>query len=260
MPFDERVFRRAQPPLARARASLFPCFATLAFPFRPEVVSNACLKINQSFEILEGIVRPRFAFLSRFAVKFVEVAGAGLASAACAYVFGQIERPQPPAAPVVQMAPASVERARMTQNDYPLLGETARKETDRPESAAAVPTPVAAPKLARSTQAASPRRNQKSEQGPLAETKARSGEPLALSSSRVASNAEPHAAPNAPGQSFQAPVGYEGSAASNSGEEEQPLLARLKQIPSWFLPENDRIFGELPRPPMPVGEFLQSSM
>jgi hypothetical protein len=214
------------------------------------------LKINQSFEILEGIVRPRFAFLSRFAVKFVEVAGAGLASAACAYVFGQIERPQPPAAPVVQMAPASVERARMTQNDYPLLGETARKETDRPESAAAVPTPVAAPKLARSTQAASPRRNQKSEQGPLAETKARSGEPLALSSSRVASNAPS----NAPGQSVRTPVGYEGSAAPNSGEEEQPLLARLKQIPSWFLPENDRIFGELPRPPMPVGEFLQSSM
>src|SRR5262245_23366679 len=35
----------------RARASLFPCFATLAFPFRPEVVSNACLKISQSFEI-----------------------------------------------------------------------------------------------------------------------------------------------------------------------------------------------------------------
>jgi len=26
------------------------------------------------------------------------------------------------------------------------------------------------------------------------------------------------------------------------------------------LPENDRIFSELPRPPMPVGEFLQSSM
>jgi hypothetical protein len=215
------------------------------------------LKINQSFEILEGIVRPRFAFLSRFAVKFVEVAGAGLASAACAYVFGQIERPQPPAAPVVQMAPLSVERARMTENDYPLLGETARKETDsQPETAAAVPTPVAAPKLARSTQAASPRRNQKSEQGPLAETKARSGEPLALLSSRVASNAPP----NAPGQSVRTPVRYEGSAAPNSGEEEQPLLARLKQIPSWFLPENDRIFGELPRPPMPVGEFLQSSM
>jgi hypothetical protein len=212
----------------------------------------------------EGIVRTRFTFLSRFAVKFVEVAGAGLASAACAYVFGQIERPQPPAAPVVQVAPATVERARMARDDRPLLGETGRKETDsqresaasQPESAAATPTTVSAPKLAKLTQPASPRRNQKSEQVPLAETKARSGEPLAISPSSVASNA----APKASGQSVRAPAGYEGSAASNSGEEDRPLLARLKQIPSWFLPENDRIFGELPRPPMPVGEFLQSSM
>jgi hypothetical protein len=212
----------------------------------------------------EGIVRTRFTFLSRFAVKFVEVAGAGLASAACAYVFGQIERPQPPAVPVVQVAPVSAERARMARDDRPLLGETGRKETDsqpesaasQPESAAAPPTTVSAPRLAKLTQPASPRRNQKSEQVPLAETKARSGEPLAISSSSAASNA----APKASGQSVRAPAGYEGSAASNSGEEDRPLLARLKQIPSWFLPENDRIFSELPRPPMPVGEFLQSSM
>jgi hypothetical protein len=210
----------------------------------------------------EGIVRTKFTFLSKFAVKFVEVAGAGLASAACAYVFGQIERPQPPAAPVVQVAPATAERARMARDDRPLLGETARKETDsQPESAASQPesaaaTPTTAPKLAKLTQPASPRRNQKSEQVLLAETKARSGEPLAISPSSVAANA----APKASGQSVRAPAGYEGSAASNSGEEDGPLLARLKQIPSWFLPENDRIFGELPRPPMPVGEFLQSSM
>jgi len=202
-------------------------------------------------------VRTRFTFLSRFAVKFVEVAGAGLASAACAYVFGQIERPQPPAVPVVQVAPASAERARMARDDRPLLGETGRKETDsQPESAAATPTTISAPRLAKLTQPASPRRNQKSEEVPLAETKARSGEPLAISPSSAASNA----APKASGQSVRAPAGYEGSAPSNSGEEDRPLLARLKQIPSWFLPENDRIFGELPRPPMPVGEFLQSSM
>jgi len=204
----------------------------------------------------EGIVRTK-SFLSRFVVKFVEVAGAGIASAACAYIFGQIERPQPPSAPVVQIAPASVERARMTQNDHPLVGETARTETEnKPENVAATPTAVSAPKLAQPAQAALPRRNQKSEQGPLAEAKARSGEPLAISPSRVASNSAPKAA----GQSVQAPVGYGGAVASNSGEEERPLLARLRQIPSWFLPENDRIFGELPRPPMPVGEFLQSSM
>jgi hypothetical protein len=205
----------------------------------------------------EGIVGTRFTFLSRFAVKFVEVAGAGLASAVCAYVFGQIERPKPPAAPVVQVAPAIAERAPMARDDRPLVGETARKETEsQPESAAATPTPVSAPKLAKLTQPASPRRNQKSEQVPLAETRARSGEPLAISASSVASNAAPKAA----GQSVRAAAGYEGSAASNSGEEDGPLLARLKQIPSWFMPENDRIFGELPRPPMPVGEFLQSSM
>jgi hypothetical protein len=210
----------------------------------------------------EGIVRIRFTFLSKFAVKFVEVAGAGLASAACAYVFGQIERPQPPAAPVVQVAPVSAERARMARDDRPLLGETARKETDsqpesaasQPESAAATPTTVSAPKLAKLTQPASPRRNQKPEQ--VAEAKARSGEPLAISPSSAASNAVPKAS----GQSVRAAAGYEGSSPSNGGEEDGPLLARLKQIPSWFLPENDRIFGELPRPPMPVGEFLQSSM
>jgi hypothetical protein len=200
----------------------------------------------------EGIVRTRFAFLSRFAAKFIEVAGAGLASALCAYFLGQIERPPPASATVVQMSPVNAERTRMARDDHPRLGEIPRKETDsQPESTAAAPTAVSAPKLAKPAQAALPRRNQKPEQGPLAEVKAHSGESLAISPSRVASNSAPQAA---------APAGYDGALASNSGEAERPLLARLKQIPSWFLPENDRIFGELPRPPMPVGEFLQSSM
>jgi hypothetical protein len=201
-------------------------------------------------------VRTRFTFLSRFAAKFIEVAGAGLASALCAYFLGQIERPPAASATVVQMSPVNAEHTRMVRDDHPRLGEIARKETDSQPDSAAAATAVSAPKLAKPAQAALPRRNQKSEQGPLAEVKARSGEPLAISPSRVASNS----APKAVGQSLQAPVGYDGALASNSGEEERPLLARLKQIPSWFLPENDRIFGELPRPPMPVGEFLQSSM
>lgn len=202
-------------------------------------------------------MQTRFTFLSRFAAKFIEVAGAGLASALCAYFFGQIERPPPAPATVVQMSPVNAEHTRMVRNDDPLLGESARTETEgQPESAAATPTTASAPKLAKPAQPVPPRRNQKSEQGPLAEVKARSGEPLAISPSRVASNSAAKAA----GQSVQAPVGYGGAPASNSGEEERPLLARLKQIPSWFLPENDRIFSELPRPPMPVGEFLQSAM
>jgi hypothetical protein len=34
----------------------------------------------------------------------------------------------------------------------------------------------------------------------------------------------------------------------------------LVVVPAWFLPENDRLFGDLPRPPMPVGESLRSAM
>jgi len=167
----------------------------------------------------EGIVRTRFTFLSRFAAKFIEVAGAGLASALCAYFLGQIERPPPPPATVVQMSPVNAERTRMARDDHPRLGESARTETEgQPESVAATPATASAPKLAKPAQAALPRRNQRSEQGPLAEAKAPSGEPLAISPSRVASNSAPKAA----GQSVQAPAGYDGVLASNSGEEERP--------------------------------------
>src|SRR5262249_6074183 len=91
-------------------------------------------------------------------------------------------------------------------------------------------------------------------------SRARSQRPRRAGASRSRSRVAANSAPKTAGPSVQAPVGYGGSVAVNSGEDERPLLARLKQIPSWFLPENDRIFSELPRPPMPVGEFLQSSM
>src|SRR5262249_45399233 len=229
---------RDRHPIDRTRASLFPCFATLAFSFCREVVSNKCLKINRPFEI-GGDRANKICFSVQVRCQVHRGRGGGLASALCAYFFGQIERPPPPPATVVQMAPVNAEHARMARNDESLLGESARTETEsQPESVGATPATGSAPKLAKPVQAAPPRRNQRSEQGPLAETKARWGEPLAISPSRVASNSAPKTA----GPSVQAPVGYGGSVAVNSGEDERPLLARLKQIPSWFLPENDRIF------------------
>jgi hypothetical protein len=204
----------------------------------------------------EGIVRTRFAFLSRFAVKFIEVVGAGLASALCAYFLGHIERPPAPASAVVTVSSANAGGTRMARDDHALLAEVVQKEPEsQPQSVAAAPTTVSAPKSAKPAPLALARR-QKSDQGSLAETKARSAEPLPIQPHSLASSAAPKMA----GQSVQAPVGLDGPAASNSGEEERPLLARLKQIPSWFLPENDRVFGELPRPPMPVGEFVHSAM
>jgi hypothetical protein len=55
----------------------------------------------------------------------------------------------------------------------------------------------------------------------------------------------------------QPPTGGDQAKVGNGGEEERPLVAR---VTSWFLPENERIFGDLPRPPMPVGDSLRSAM
>jgi hypothetical protein len=206
-------------------------------------------------------VQSRFSFLSRFLVKFIEVAGAGLASAVCAYFLGQIgERPLPPP-PIVHVSPANDDTIRMARDDHALLAELVRKEAEnqkKPENAAAAPTTVSAPKLAKPAPAAQPRRNQKPEQAALGEAKPRATEPLPIQPPMAASNSTAKAA----GQNAEPPLGREAPAASGSagGEEERPLLARLKQVPSWFLPENDRLFGDLPRPPMPVGEFLRSAM
>lgn len=207
----------------------------------------------------------RFAFLSRFGVKFVEVAGAGLASAACAYFLGLVGQQPPPAPPpaIVQVVP-SEDAMRMARDDHALLAALVRKESEgrkdsesrkdgeshvKPEAAAA----AAAPKPAKPPQAAQARRSQKSEQAAASES-----QPLAIQPPVAAANSAPKPAVQSP----MPLLGRDGFAttAPSAGEEERPLLARLRQIPSWFAPENERVFGNVPRPPMPVGEFLPSAM
>jgi len=206
-------------------------------------------EIKQAFES-EGIVK---SFARKFAVKFIEMAGAGLASALCAYVLGQIERaPAPTPMPaVVYISPANVDTALREDHTRPAAIARTDAET-QPEAAASAPA-ATAPKAVKPAAAAQARRNQKPEPGAGAETKGGSGEPLAIQPAAVAANSAKPAAPGA-----QAADGRD--EGWSSGEEDRPLLARLKQIPSWFLPENDRIFGDLPRPPMPVGESLRSAM
>jgi hypothetical protein len=216
----------------------------------------------------------RFAFLSRFGVKFVEVAGAGLASAACAYCLGLVGQ-QPPAPPpaIVQVVP-SEDAMRMARDDHALLAALVRKETEgrkdaegrknaegrkdsesqaKPEASAPA---VATAKPAKPPQLAQARRSQKPEQAAASEPQPR--EPLAIQPPLAAANAAPKPAVQSP----MPLLGRDGFAttAPSAGEEERPLLARLRQIPSWFLPENERVFGNVPRPPMPVGEFLPSAM
>jgi hypothetical protein len=111
----------------------------------------------------------------------------------------------------------------------------------------------AAAKAAKPPSSATTLRNQKSEQGARSEPKARNGEPLAIKPVAVASNS----ASKGPEQTVQPPAGGDQAGAWNGGGEERPLFARLT---SWFLPENERIFGDLPRPPVPVGDSLRSAM
>ena len=196
------------------------------------------------------------SFIRKFAVKFIEVAGAGLASALCAYIFGQIERaPAPTPMPaVVYISPANVDTA--LREDHARAAAIARANAETPPEAAASAPAAAEPKAVKPAAVAQARRNQKPEPGAGAETKARGGEPLAIQPAAVAANSALKAAAPA----AQAAAGRDEAEDWSSGEEDRPLLARLRQIPSWFLPENDRIFGDLPRPPMPVGDSLRSAM
>jgi hypothetical protein len=216
-------------------------------------------------------VSGRFAFLSRFGVKFVEVAGAGLASAACAYFLGLVGQ-QPPAPPAIVQVVPSEDAMRMARDDHALLAALVRKETEgrkdtenrkdvesrKDTESQAKPEAAAAPKPAKPPQAAQARRSQKPEQAAASEPQPRASEPSAIQPPVAAANAAPKPAAQSP----MPLLGREGFAttAPSAGEEERPLVARLRQIPSWFAPENERVFGNVPRPPMPVGEFLPSAM
>jgi hypothetical protein len=202
----------------------------------------------------------KFAFLSRFGMKFVEVGGAGIASALCAYCLGQLGQPSapPPAPPIVQVlpaSPASEDALRMARDDHALLAALVRKETEsqsKAEGAAETPAPTAVTKPAKSAQAEPARRSPKPPQAAQVETQPRAAEPLPIQPPIAAAVSAPKPATPA----SEALPARDGFAAANTGEEDRPLLVRLRQIPSWFLPDNDRVFGEVPRPPMPIGELL----
>ena len=235
-----------------------------------------------------GIVQPQPTFLSRFCVKFLEVAGAGLASAACAYVLGQTGALQPAPSPTAvaqvaavsqvspaQMSPAQVtpapaaaaneETARMAREDHALLMELARKKDAPPKpEAAPAPQAAAAPKAPKPVAVAQqPRRVQKPEQ--VVEARPRAAEPLPILPSTTVAGGTPRilstpTVPMVPPPAADAALPRDPSAAPapNAAEADRPLFARLKLVPSW-LPSsnertndrpvtNDRPLADVPRP------------
>jgi hypothetical protein len=149
----------------------------------------------------------------------------------------------------------------MARDDHALLTALVRKEAEsqkKPEAAAtAEPAAAVPPKPAKPSQAAPARRNPKPDQSASTEPQPRVAEPLPIQP-LAASNS----APKPVRQSAEAPFERDSFATSapNGGDEERPLLARLRRIPSWFQPDNERVFGDVPRPPMPVGEFFRGPM
>jgi hypothetical protein len=150
----------------------------------------------------------------------------------------------------------------------------------KPDSVVTARTPAPAPKLVK--QPVQPHRPQKLEQPALVEAKPRAVERPERSPVQSQMPLPPSAAADAAGKAAgqsaatgQSPAGPSGEAGpgrdgsgANRGEEDRPLFARLKLVPSWFSSGNDRAdervndrpVNVVPRPPMPVGEPPRGTM
>jgi hypothetical protein len=202
---------------------------------------------------------PRFP---GFFSKLLEMAGAGLASAIGAFLLSQIvSRPPAPATlePMVQIVPAAAEVLGIVRSDQAaLLAELQKFAPAEPVAPASiatmsaripvpVPSPKAvaaiAPKPAKTATAAVVRQEPKADPArPVATSyKTIADEPLSIQPTSAAPTAASQPAPAA-------------------GAEGRRVFSTLKQIPSWFLPDSERLFGDAPRPPMPVGQLLSSAM
>lgn len=196
-----------------------------------------------------------FALLRRFGPKFIEVVGAGLISALFAYWWGRPAPPAPvpPPPAIVQVLPPSDDAIRIAREEHALLTQLVRQQAENQKSSEnTFTTPPPAPtKAAKPTQAGQARRNQKREQAAGADLSSAT-EPLAIQPPRTTPNPVPK------GQSAATSTAHdEFTTIAPASGEAPPILERLKQT---LFPDNGRIFGELPRPPMAVGQFVPSEM
>jgi hypothetical protein len=190
--------------------------------------------------------------LPGFWSKVLELAGAGLASAIGAFLLSQIvSKPAPSSAPapqVVQLAPADAELIGIVRADQAALLAELQKMV--PESSRASAPPQA---QASKTAAATPPRPAKTAQ-PV---------PLPREPKTRAANASYQGVAEAPLPIQPASVGAmtpEARAVSGEPPESGRVISTLKQIPSWFAPNSEKLSGDAPRPPMPVGQFVSSAM
>lgn len=189
--------------------------------------------------------------LSRLVTKLLELAGAGAASAAGAFLFSQLAQPvspSQPALPPVQVVPASTELVQVMRKENALLIEQILKEDGHRRDAEVI-VPRAAPSPApKPIKTATARKEPKPERAATAESKARLEE-LQLPASRTVVNIAAH------------PDVREARAApSNSAEMEAPVPAPAprSRVSGWF--SSPAQASDVPRPPMPVGDLQLRAM
>lgn len=216
----------------------------------------------------------RFQHLSAFGKKFLEVCGAGLASAVVACLLGQTDKAEAPLAPVVYLAPADAQMMKLMHDDQSALLERLRTpaETVPTPAIAANDTPAAAPAVApmpapQATPAAPARRDVKSSRAPALAAAKRQPEDLpavqvraGIASTSVVSSVPPASAV-APQALARQSIEPANSAVVSAVEEAADWVSSLKQIPGWFWPAGGGgLVSAAPRPPMPVGNFLPHMM
>jgi hypothetical protein len=203
----------------------------------------------------------RFPRLSKLAIRILEIAGAGCASALAALVLGNAHEPSRPPAPppVVRLAPADEQMIRYVQSVA--LVEQLRSASDARNGAAIAPAAAATPtpKPAKATTAAPTRREQKANRAQPPEAGQRPGEPLPIQSAMASPGPEPARAPA--GNAAVASDARDGRATpAAAAASESGLSSPQTQVPSRLWPAAASSLRDAPRPPVGVGVSPSSSM
>ena len=216
---------------------------------------------------------------SRFITKSLEVIGAGLASAFGAFLLGHMGS-TPPADTAAAKAPPT-EVVHVIEDKEALVSELRREIAAKPDptpEVAAVPVPL--PKVKAASAPAS--RTAKQGRPQTTEAKARPVEtappaqqtvqpqPPAQASLSQPATPQPVVSPppQAATQPLPPPVVIESAPpqsllpppAAEAATESHGVFGWVREIPDRLRPSTERIFGNVPRPPMPVGEFLPGEM
>jgi hypothetical protein len=217
----------------------------------------------------------RFPYLSKVAIRILEIVGAGCASAVAASLLGSAHEPaHPPAVmppAVVRLAPADEQMIKRVRDENAALVEKLRTATDAhsatsASATAASPAPAAtaaSPRPAKTVSGAAPRREQKPVRAAQSEAK-----PEAKSEAKP--EAKQHTPEPLPTQAMSSLSSQRmGSTATNDARDERPtnVAAGANEWPSTQTQVPSRLWSgastslrDAPRPPAAVGEFVSSSM